>query len=98
MKIGDTFKEQFISNSKDKLKDRWTNNAVLQQSAIRRWHLHYQKITLGKKQGRIGNMLKLLHQLHDNYYLGHYEATCMLAGSLLEKAFMYKAELEIESG
>lgn len=92
MKIGDLNKDLFINSSMEELKERWTNKEALRKSAIRRWQLHYQKITFGKKKGRLANILKLLTQLHNTFYLGYFESTCSLAGNLLEQSLIFKLE------
>jgi len=96
MKIGDSNKDIFINSSMDELKERWTNKEALRKSAIRRWQLHYQKITFGKKEGRLANILKLLTQLHNTFYLGYFESTCSLAGNLLEQSLIFKLEQLLE--
>ena len=79
----------------EELKERWTNKEALRKSAIRRWQLHYQKITFGSKEGRLANILKLLTQLHNTFYLGYFESTCSLAGNLLEQSLIFKLEQKL---
>ena len=40
-------------------------------------------------------MIKLLYQVHQNYYLGYFEASCTLAGSMFEQSLMILLEEKI---
>ncbi|WP_269769161.1 hypothetical protein [Brachyspira murdochii] len=40
-------------------------------------------------------MLKLLYQVHQNYYFGYFEASCTLVGSMFEQSLMILLEEQI---
>jgi len=59
------------------------------QAAVRREHLNYQRIHVGHSPGS-GRVKFLLAQMHQNYYFGFSESACILAGTVLEQALIYR--------
>ncbi len=83
-----------ITNSYNDLKKRYSNDKLIEQVAFRREHLNSDKISIGKR----GNITHILKQTHQTYYLGDFNATCMLAGTLLEGVLSLKLEQHLLSG
>ena len=55
----------------------------LEKAEIRRKALQYKRMHVGQiNTDRMEHMIKLLYQVHQNYYLGYFEASCTLAGSM----------------
>jgi hypothetical protein len=61
----------------------------LQEAALRRAHLNYQRISIGHGPGS-GRVKFLLAQMHQTYYFGFSESACILAGTLLEQGLTYR--------
>ena len=61
----------------------------LQEAALRRAHLNYQRISIGRGPGS-GRVKFLLAQMHQTYYFGFSESACILAGTLLEQGLTYR--------
>ena len=60
------------------------NDEFLEKAEIRRKALQYKRMHVGLiNSDRMEHMIKLLYQVHQNYYLGYFEASCTLAGSML---------------
>lgn len=59
------------------------------EAAIRREHLNYQRIHVGGSPGS-GRVKFLLAQMHQTYYFGFSESACILAGTVLEQALIYR--------
>jgi hypothetical protein len=59
------------------------------QAALRREHLNYQRIHIGDSPGS-GRVKFLLAQMHQTYYFGFSESACILAGTVLEQALIYR--------
>ena len=59
------------------------------EAAIRREHLNYQRIHVGDGPGS-GRVKFLLAQMHQTYYFGFSESACILAGTVLEQALIYR--------
>lgn len=81
---------------KSKLADRYTPELIA-DAEQRRAKLDYETIHVGKSTTpRIERILKLLYETHQNYYFGHFEASCVLGGVLLEQCLVSLLEEEIE--
>ena len=59
------------------------------EAAARREHLNYQRLSIGDSPGS-GRVKSLLAQMHQTYYFGFAEASCILAGTLLEQGLIYR--------
>ncbi len=59
------------------------------EAAVRREHLNYQRIHVGDGPGS-GRVKFLLAQMHQTYYFGFSESACILAGTVLEQALIYR--------
>jgi hypothetical protein len=59
------------------------------EAAARREHLNYQRLAIGDSPGS-GRVKSLLQQMHQTYYFGFAESACILAGTLLEQALIYR--------
>jgi hypothetical protein len=59
------------------------------EAAIRREHLNYQRIHIGRGPGS-GRVKFLLAQMHQTYYFGFSESACILAGTVLEQALIHR--------
>lgn len=90
--------EKDYKESYDTLRKRWSNEKLLKHAAVRRTHLEYKRITLGKRQDCIWRINNLIRQVHSTYYLGFFEATCALSGILLEQAIIYVVSKSIQQG
>ena len=77
------------------LKERY-NDEFLEKAEFRRKALQYKKMHVGLiNSDRMEHMIKLLYQVHQNYYLGYFEASCTLAGSMFEQSLMILLEEKI---
>lgn len=77
------------------LKERY-NDEFLEKAELRRKALQYKKMHVGLiNSDRMEHMIKLLYQVHQNYYLGYFEASCTLAGSMFEQSLMILLEEKI---
>ena len=84
-----------IKKPKLTLKERY-NDEFLEKAEIRRKALHYKRMHVGLiNSDRMEHMIKLLYQVHQNYYLGYFEASCTLAGSMFEQSLMILLEEKI---
>ena len=71
-----------IKKPKLTLKERY-NDEFLEEAECRRKALQYKRMHVGQiNTDRMEHMIKLLYQVHQNYYLGYFEASCTLAGSM----------------
>ena len=78
------------------LADRYTTQFITQADERRR-KLDYKSLHVGKStNSRTDRILSLLYQTHQNYYFGHFSATCILAGVLFEQCLICLLEEEIE--
>ncbi len=59
------------------------------EAAVRREHLNYQRIHIGRGPGS-GRVKFLLAQMHQTYYFGFSESACILAGTVLEQALIHR--------
>ena len=85
-----------IKQPKLSLKERY-NDDFLEKAELRRKALKYQRMHVGQiNNKRIEHMLKLLYQVHQNYYFGYFEASCTLVGSMFEQSLMILLEEKIE--
>jgi len=85
-----------IDNKKISLRERY-NKEFLDKAEARRDALKYKRIHVGQiNNGRLEHLLKLLYQAHQNYYFGYFEASCALAGSMLEQSLMILLEEKIK--
>ena len=77
------------------LKERY-NDEFLEKAECRRKALQYKRMHVGQiNTDRMAHMIKLLYQVHQNYYLGYFEASCTLAGSMFEQSLMILLEEKI---
>lgn len=77
------------------LKERY-NEEFLEEAESRRKALQYKRMHVGQiNTDRMAHMIKLLYQVHQNYYLGYFEASCTLAGSMFEQSLMILLEEKI---
>lgn len=77
------------------LKERY-NEEFLEKAECRRKALQYKRMHVGLiNTDRLEHMIKLLYQVHQNYYLGYFEASCTLAGSMFEQSLMILLEEKI---
>ena len=77
------------------LKERY-NEEFLEEAECRRKALQYKRMHVGQiNTDRMAHMIKLLYQVHQNYYLGYFEASCTLAGSMFEQSLMILLEEKI---
>ena len=77
------------------LKERY-NEEFLEKAECRRKALQYKRMHVGQiNTDRMAHMIKLLYQVHQNYYLGYFEASCTLAGSMFEQSLMILLEEKI---
>lgn len=77
------------------LKERY-NEEFLEKAECRRKALQYKRMHVGQiNTDRLEHMIKLLYQVHQNYYLGYFEASCTLAGSMFEQSLMILLEEKI---
>lgn len=84
-----------IKKPKLTLKERY-NDEFLEKAEIRRKALQYKRMHVGLiNTDRMAHMIKLLYQVHQNYYLGYFEASCTLAGSMFEQSLMILLEEKI---
>lgn len=84
-----------IKKPKLTLKERY-NDEFLEKAEIRRKALQYKRMHVGLiNSDRMEHMIKLLYQVHQNYYLGYFEASCTLAGSMFEQSLMILLEEKI---
>lgn len=84
-----------INKPKLSLKERY-NKEFLEKAEERRRALQYKRMHVGKiNSDRMEHMIKLLYQVHQNYYLGYFEASCTLAGSMFEQSLMILLEEKI---
>ena len=84
-----------IKKTKLTLKERY-NDEFLEKAEIRRKALQYKRMHVGLiNSDRMEHMIKLLYQVHQNYYLGYFEASCTLAGSMFEQSLMILLEEKI---
>lgn len=84
-----------IKKPKLTLKERY-NDEFLEKAEIRRKALQYKRMHVGQiNTDRMAHMIKLLYQVHQNYYLGYFEASCTLAGSMFEQSLMILLEEKI---
>jgi hypothetical protein len=66
---------------------------VLAIAEGRREKLAYEKIKVGNKSSpRVSKILEILFQAHQNYYLEHFQATCILSSVLFEQAVLFSLE------
>lgn len=81
---------------KELLTDRYSVK-FLAQADERRNRLDYKPLHVGKSTtSRTDRILSLLYQTHQNYYFGHFSASCILAGVLLEQCLICLLEEQIE--
>ncbi|MEM9423788.1 MAG: hypothetical protein AAF975_03235 [Spirochaetota bacterium] len=78
-----------MEDSYQTLKRRWGDAEFLRRAAILREHLAYERIRFGKIDEEKRYVISLLPQAHESYYMGHWEASIAMCGSLLE-AFLTK--------
>ena len=84
-----------IKKPKLTLKERY-NEEFLEEAECRRKALQYKRMHVGQiNTDRMAHMIKLLYQVHQNYYLGYFEASCTLAGSMFEQSLMILLEEKI---
>ena len=84
-----------IKQPKLTLKERY-NDEFLEKAECRRKALQYKRMHVGQiNTDRMAHMIKLLYQVHQNYYLGYFEASCTLAGSMFEQSLMILLEEKI---
>ena len=84
-----------IKQPKLSLKERY-NDDFLENAELRRKALKYQRMHVGQiNNKRIEHMIKLLYQVHQNYYFGYFEASCTLVGSMFEQSLMILLEEKI---
>ena len=84
-----------IKQPKLTLKERY-NEEFLEKAECRRKALQYKRMHVGQiNTDRMAHMIKLLYQVHQNYYLGYFEASCTLAGSMFEQSLMILLEEKI---
>ena len=77
------------------LKERYSDE-FLEKAECRRKALQYKRMHVGQiNTDRMAHMIKLLYQVHQNYYLGYFEASCTLAGSMFEQSLMILLEEKI---
>jgi hypothetical protein len=73
------------------------NSVFLAAADSRRSRLDYKPLHVGKSTtSRTDRILALLYQTHQNYYFGHFNASCILAGVLFEQCLICLLEEEIE--
>lgn len=85
-----------VKQPKLSLKERY-NETLLEEAENRRKKLKYQRMHVGQiNNPRLEHMIKLLYQVHQNYYFGYFEASCTLAGSLFEQSLMILLEEKIQ--
>lgn len=85
-----------VKQPKLSLKERY-NNSFLEAAENRRKKLQYQRLHVGQiNNSRIEHMIKLLYQVHQNYYFGYFEASCTLAGSMFEQSLMILLEEKMQ--
>ena len=81
-----------IKQPKLTLKERY-NSDFLEKAELRRKALQYKRMHVGQiNNDRLEHMLKLLYQVHQNYYFGYFEASCTLVGSMFEQSLMILLE------
>ena len=69
----------------------------LEKAELRRKALQYKRMHVGQiNNDRLEHMLKLLYQVHQNYYFGYFEASCTLVGSMFEQSLMILLEEKIK--
>ena len=84
-----------IKQPKLTLKERYSDE-FLEKAECRRKALQYKRMHVGQiNTDRMAHMIKLLYQVHQNYYLGYFEASCTLAGSMFEQSLMILLEEKI---
>jgi len=82
--------------TKQSLSDRYTPDFIA-QAEERRQKLDYKSLHVGGgSTTRIERVRTLLYQTHQNYYFGHFNASCILAGVLFEQCLICLLEEEIE--
>ncbi|MEI0485516.1 hypothetical protein R4K89_00505 [Brachyspira intermedia] len=85
-----------VKQPKLSLKERYNEN-FLEEAENRRKKLQYQRLHVGQiNNPRLEHMVKLLYQVHQNYYFGYFEASCTLAGSMFEQSLMILLEEKIQ--
>ena len=85
-----------VKQPKLSLKERY-NDSFLEEAENRRKKLQYQRMHVGQiNNPRLEHMIKLLYQVHQNYYFGYFEASCTLAGSMFEQSLMILLEEKIQ--
>ncbi|WP_297208353.1 hypothetical protein [uncultured Brachyspira sp.] len=85
-----------IKQPKLSLKERY-NDDFLEKAEQRRKALQYKRMHVGQiNNDRLEHMLKLLYQVHQNYYFGYFEASCTLVGSMFEQSLMILLEEKIK--
>ena len=81
-----------VKQPKLTLKERY-NEKFLENAELRRKALQYKRMHVGQiNNDRLEHMLKLLYQVHQNYYFGYFEASCTLVGSMFEQSLMILLE------
>lgn len=82
--------------NKPSLSARYTREFIA-QADDRRGKLDYKPLHVGKSTTpRTDRVLKLLYETHQNYYFGHFNASCVLGGVLFEQCLICLLEEEIE--
>jgi hypothetical protein len=67
----------------------------LAEAAGRRAHLDYRRIRIGQNPGS-GRVKFLIAQMHQSYYFGFSETSCILAGTVLEQGIIYKLGVHLD--
>jgi len=80
---------------KKPLADRYTPEFIA-LAEERRGKLDYVTLHVGQKTGRVNRVCDLLYEMHQNYYFGHFNASCVLGGVFFEQALICLLEEEIQ--
>ena len=92
----EAYENKKVKQPKLSLKERY-NDIFLEEAENRRKKLQYQRLHVGQiNNSRIEHMIKLLYQVHQNYYFGYFEASCTLAGSMFEQSLMILLEEKMQ--
>ncbi len=82
---------------KEHLAERYSP-AMIVVAEQRRCKLNYTSLHIGQKTGRrVSRVFDLLFEMHQNYYFGHFNASCVLGGVLFEQAIICLLEEEMET-
>lgn len=78
------------------LQERY-NDEKIKEADERKKKLSYKKIHVGlNNHERVDLILRLLFQTHQNYYFGHFDASAMLSGLLVEQSLTCLLQEEVE--